>query len=130
MKACWRQPVCEQVRFVERPHGEVPAMRVIICRSKWADYVLGAAVGIVVLATLGYIHGYPVRSGGLPTQIAFAVLVGWLSPSCCASTDKINKSFPVRYLTSNICKSLVIIYQWLSTRLTPTVGSPILMVRG
>jgi PAS domain S-box-containing protein len=78
MKACWRQPVCEQVRFVERPHGEVPAMRVIICRSKWADYVLGAAVGIVVLATLGYIHGYPVRSGGLPTQIAFAVLVGWL----------------------------------------------------
>jgi len=49
-----------------------------ICRSRWADYVLGTAAGVAVLAILRCIHGDPFRSGGLLTQIAFAALVGWL----------------------------------------------------
>ena len=49
-----------------------------VCRSKWAEYGLGTAVGIVVLAILGYIHGYPARTDRLYTHIAFSVVIGGL----------------------------------------------------
>jgi PAS domain S-box-containing protein len=49
-----------------------------ICRSRWAEYVLGTAVGVVVLAILGYIHGYPARTDRLYAHLAFSVVIGGL----------------------------------------------------
>jgi PAS domain S-box-containing protein len=49
-----------------------------ICRSRWAEYVLGTAVGVVVLAILGYIHDYPARTDRLYAHIAFSAVIGAL----------------------------------------------------
>ncbi len=49
-----------------------------LCRSKWAEYVLGTAVGVVVLVMLGYVHGFPAHAGRLYTHIAFSAMVGVL----------------------------------------------------
>ncbi|MCL6474925.1 MAG: response regulator [Firmicutes bacterium] len=62
---------------MEKTCGEVLAMW-SICRSRWAEYVLGAAVGVVVLAMLGHIHGYPARTDRPYAHIAFSVVIGVL----------------------------------------------------
>jgi peptidoglycan/LPS O-acetylase OafA/YrhL len=49
-----------------------------ICRSRWAEYVLGTAVGVIVLVTLTYIHGYPARAERLYSHIAFSAVIGAL----------------------------------------------------
>ncbi|GIV20962.1 MAG: hypothetical protein KatS3mg023_2713 [Armatimonadota bacterium] len=49
-----------------------------ICHSRWAEYVIGAAVGATVLVTLWYIHGYPVPDQWLYPQLAFAAITGAL----------------------------------------------------
>ena len=49
-----------------------------ICRSRWAEYVLGTAVGVVVLAILGYIHDYPARTDRLYAHLAFSAVIGAL----------------------------------------------------
>ncbi len=49
-----------------------------IYRSRWAEYGLGTAVGVVVLAILGYIHGYPAPKDRLYAHIAFSVVIGGL----------------------------------------------------
>jgi PAS domain S-box-containing protein len=49
-----------------------------LCRSKWAEYVLGPAAGVIVLVTLTYIHGYPARAERLYSHIAFSAVIGAL----------------------------------------------------
>jgi uncharacterized membrane protein affecting hemolysin expression len=74
-------------------------------RSRLAEYVLGPAAGVIVLVTLTYIHGYPARAERLYSHIAFSAVIGALLTLLLRKCRRNRQTrFPVRNLTSNICR--------------------------